>query len=419
MGQGIYIVDGGHPLNGRITVYGAKNAVLPIMAASVLTEEEVILHGVPHLSDVEDMKDILRGLGAKADLSDHTIVINSKDANGYEIPKELSRKMRSSIFLIGALISRFGFAVVNQPGGCEIGLRPIDLHIKGLRALNVDIREEYGELRCDGTDVSGARIGLDYPSVGATENIIMAAVKAKGTTVIHNAAREPEVVDLAMFINSMGGRVTGAGTDTIVIEGVETLHGTEYTIMPDRIVAGTYMAAVAAAGGDVLIEQVIPYHLLATASKLSEAGCRIMWQDHAVRIERTAPLQEMMLVETRPFPAFPTDMQAQIMAVAAIAAGTSVIRENVFENRFKHAAELNRMGANITIMDRTAIVRGVEQLRGTEVSAHDLRGAAALVIAALAAQGRTTIRNRAFAERGYQDLAAEMRSIGASIVKGE
>lgn len=413
------LVRGGRPLAGEIEVYGAKNAVLPILAASILTTERVVLHHCPKLLDVENMVAILRTLGAHVQVEGSQITIDPQYAHSHEMPEELSKVMRSSIFMLGALISRFKQAWVTHPGGCEIGLRPIDLHLKGLRELNVFVREEHGAIHCQGDDVRGASITLDYPSVGATENIMMAAVTAKGTTVIHNAAREPEVADLAGFINTMGGKIRGAGTDCIRIQGVESLHGTEYTIMPDRIVAGTYMAAAAITGGDVTIRNIIPAHQHAVAAKLTEAGCIIDWKQDTVRVRAPKRLREMNKIDTLPYPGFPTDMQAQMMAVASVASGTCIITENVFENRFKHAGELARMGANITIKDRIAVVRGVEQLHGAHVEAKDLRGGAALVLAGLAAKDETMVEGLCYIERGYQDLAAELALLGASIEKGE
>ena len=410
-------VCGGNPLRGEIAVYGAKNAVLPILAASIMTTQQVVLRGCPMLSDVRHMVAILESLGARVKVEGDVITIDPRHADSHEMPEDLCKQMRSSIFLLGALISRFQKAWVTQPGGCEIGLRPIDLHLKGLRALNVQINEAFGEILCVGNDTRGAEVTLDYPSVGATENIMMAAVMAKGETVLRNAAREPEVADLAAFINTMGGRVRGAGTDCIVIEGVRELHGATYTIMPDRIVAGTYMAAAAIAHGDVTIRNVVPAHLNAMASKLMEAGCRIDFEDGLARVRAPRVLREMQQIETLPYPGFPTDLQAQIMAVACLCQGTSVITENVFENRFKHATELVRMGARITIRDRVAVVCGVERLQGARVGAKDLRGGAALVIAGLAAYGTTTVDGDVYINRGYQDLAGELNALGAQIQK--
>ena len=410
-------VCGGNPLRGEIAVYGAKNAVLPILAASIMTTEEVVLKGCPMLSDVRHMVAILQSLGARVKVEGDVITIDPRHADSHEMPETLCKQMRSSIFLLGALISRFQKAWVTQPGGCEIGLRPIDLHLKGLRALNVQINEEFGEILCVGNDTRGAEITLDYPSVGATENIMMAAVMASGETVLRNAAREPEVADLAAFINAMGGKVRGAGTDCIVIEGVRELHGVTYTIMPDRIVAGTYMAAAAITRGDVRIQHIVPSHLSAMAAKLMEAGCRIDFDGDSVRVRAPRALREMQQIETLPYPGFPTDLQAQIMAVACLCKGTSVITENVFENRFKHATELSRMGARITIRDRVAVVCGVEQLQGAHVGAKDLRGGAALVIAGLAAYGTTLVDGDTYINRGYQDLAGELNTLGAQIQK--
>ena len=390
---------------------------MPILAASIMTKEQVVLKGCPVLSDVHHMIEILRSLGAEVEMAGDTIITNACNADSYEMPEELSKQMRSSIFLLGALISRFRRAWVTQPGGCEIGLRPIDLHLKGLRQLNVKVIESRGAIHCTGLDTRGAIITLDYPSVGATENIMMAAVMAKGETVIHNAAREPEVKDLAKFINVMGGQIQGAGTDCITINGVKELHGTTYYIMPDRIVAGTYMAACAVTGGDITIQNIVPAHLRAAADKLSEAGCTLEFSADSVRVQAPQRLNCIRKIETRPYPGFPTDLQAQWMAVTAAANGTSVIAENVFENRFKHAAELTRMGAHITIRDRIAVVCGVDVLHGAKVSAKDLRGGAALVIAGLAARGETNVDGEAYINRGYQNLSAELNALGADITR--
>ena len=409
------MIEGGRRLSGSLPVYGAKNAILPILAACIMTEEEVVLESCPVLSDVANMLEILRLLGCSVAVEGDVIRINAKHANRHEMPTELSKKMRSSIFMLGALISRFGKAWVTQPGGCEIGLRPIDLHLKGLRALNVSVDEEHGEIQCNGPHTKGAEITLDYPSVGATENIIMAAVTAEGKTVLHNAAREPEVSDLARFINQMGGRIKGAGAGTIEIIGVKRLQGTRYKIMPDRIVAGTYLAAAAVTGGDVTLTGICPEHLQAAASKLQETGCLIQFTEDTVRIQAPRHLGEMQKIETLPYPGFPTDLQAQFMAVACVCHGTCILSENVFENRFKHVPELCRMGARIQIKERTAVVRGGTPLMGAEVAAKDLRGGAALVIAGLAAKGRTTVEGKCFIDRGYQDLAAELSALGAEI----
>lgn len=410
-----FTVYGGVPLSGSVPVYGAKNAILPILAACIMTEEEVILENCPHLSDVENMLEILRLLGCEAVCMGSEIRLCAKHADSYEMPEALSKKMRSSIFMLGALISRFGKAKVTQPGGCEIGLRPIDLHLKGLRALQVQINETRGEIHCDGTHARGAEITLDYPSVGATENIIMAAVTARGVTVLHNAAREPEVADLAQFINQMGGRIEGAGTGTVKITGVEKLNGVRYAIMPDRIVAGTYLAAAAIAGGNITLTNICPAHLQAAASKLQETGCEITFTPNSVHLLAPKRLCEMQKIETLPYPGFPTDLQAQFMAVACLCRGTCVISENVFENRFKHAPELCRMGAKIQVKERTAVVRGGAPLFGAQVSAKDLRGGAALVIAGLAAEGKTVVEGKQFIDRGYENLARELGALGAEI----
>lgn len=409
------IVNGGRSLNGEIQIQGAKNAILPILAASIMTEEPIVIHNCPRLTDVHNMLHILNMLGCEAVQSGRTIRVDASRSDSYEMPTDLSKQLRSSIFMLGALITRFERAWVTQPGGCDIGMRPIDLHLKGLRELNVQIIEEHGAIHCVGRDVRGADITLDYPSVGATENIIMAAVKAKGKTIIRNAAREPEVSDLANFINAMGGDVRFAGTGTIEIHGVEHLHGTEYSIIPDRIVAGTYMAAAAMTGGELRLKGAVQDHLTSISSKLVEAGCDIRFHKDEMTICGPARPQEMKRIETLPFPGFPTDIQAPVFAVACIADGTSVIMENVFENRFRHASELTRMGADISINDRSAVVRGVERLQGAAVTACELRGGAALVLAGLAAKGQTVVEKADFISRGYEDIVSELTSVGADI----
>lgn len=413
------IVNGGRTLNGEIEVHGAKNAILPILAACIMTDEPITLHNCPKLSDVHNMLKILNILGCEAVQSGSVIRVDASKSDSYEMPPELSREIRSSIFMLGALITRFGKAWVSQPGGCDIGMRPIDLHLKGLRELNVKIIEEHGAIYCSGKETRGAEVTLDYPSVGATENIIMASVKAKGKTTIRNAAREPEVMDLADFINAMGGDVRYAGTGTIEINGVDELHGTEYSIIPDRIVAGTYLTAAAITGGEIKVVGAVREHLTSTVAKLNEAGCEMEYHTDGMTLRGPARPSEMKRIETLPFPGFPTDIQAPIFALASIAEGTSVIVENVFENRFRHAPELARMGAQVSINDRSAIIRGVEKLQGAEVSACELRGGAALVLAGLVAKGTTVIENAHFISRGYEDIEGVLSSVGAIIRRVE
>ncbi len=413
------IVTGGIPLSGIYRVGGAKNAVLPILAACVLTRRPVRLTDCPQLSDVENMAGILRTLGCTVERAGGALVVNAADASCYELPEHLSKELRSSIFLLGPVLARFGRAVVTYPGGCEIGNRPIDLHLKGLQQLGMRTREEGGRIHCDGRRLRGADIHLDYPSVGATENIMMAAVAAEGETVIRNAAREPEIVDLQTFLRSAGFRVQGAGTSTIVVQSGCEPREVEHAIMPDRIVAGTLLVAGAITGGAITVENAVADDMAGTLAKLAECGCGLKIGYREIALSAPRRVREIKLVETLPHPGFPTDMQAQIFALCSVADGTSVIVENVFENRFKHAQELNRMGANTTVKGRTAVIRGVPKLKGAAVTAHDLRGGAALVLAGLAAEGVTTVENCCHIDRGYQCFETMLCALGAQILREE
>ncbi len=414
-----YIIRGGRKLNGSVKVHASKNAVLPILAASILTEEKVRIRNCPGISDVVNMLEILRILGCRIDWEGSDVVIDSSQADKHKIPVSLAKKLRSSIFMLGSIIGRFGSARISYPGGCDIGLRPIDLHIKGLKSLNVDIVEHFGMIDCNGKGLCGGVINLDFPSVGATENIMMAATLAKGKTVILNAAKEPEIEDLQNFINAMGGKVSGAGSSTVEIEGVSELHGAEYSPMPDRIVAGTYLIAGAMCGGEIEVQNVNAEHIQSVLFKLRESACKI--ECNRDKIVLTAPerLQACHLIETNPYPGFATDLQAQMLAALSIAEGTSVIVENIFETRFKHAGELVKMGANITIRDRMAVVRGVPQLSGAEVFAFDLRGGAALVLAGLAAAETTIVNDIYHIERGYFEFEKNLSALGADICKAD
>ena len=400
---------------GKCGVSGAKNAVLPILAASLLSAGSVCIEECPRYKDVMNMASILEVIGCRVQWCGHDLIIEPSGAHTWEIPEHLAKEVRSSIFMLGPVLGRFKKAVVSYPGGCEIGQRPIDLHLKSLRALNVDIEEKHGYIICQGHGLQGCDIHLDYPSVGATENIMMAAVYAEGVTVIHNAAREPEIVDLQNFINAMGGEIAGASTDIIRIQGGKQLHALNYRVIPDRIVAGTYMTAAAITGGEITLRNVRTDHLRSVISKLREAGCQISGQGDWLKIKGPKRPNEISLVETLPYPGFPTDMQAQISALATCSVGTSVIVENVFENRFRHMKELIRMGANIKVQNTTAIIRGSESLMGSRVTATDLRGAAALVIAGLKAQGETIVENGEIIERGYENIVEELKNLGADI----
>ncbi len=415
VGVEVYRIIGGNPIRGRINVDSAKNALLPILAAALLTEEPVVINGCAMLSDVENMLRILRVLGCKAEMRGDTAYIDTGNATGWEMPEHLSKLIRSSIFMMGPILGRFRKATVTYPGGCEIGLRPIDLHLKGLRALGVKIREAHGMIYCEGEHLHGGDVMLDFPSVGATENVMMAAVLAPGRTIIRNAAREPEIYDLQQFINSMGGRVSGAGSSMIVIEGVKNLRGTQYRPMPDRIVAGTLLAAAAMTGGEIVLENARSCDLDAVLDKLRAAGCEIDAENHGIALKGPEHLKPVN-VSTQPFPGFPTDLQAQFVAMACVARGTSIIVENVFESRFAHAAQLMRMGADITISHRSAIVHG-GRLTGASVCAKDLRGGAALVLAGLAAEGVTEVQGVSLIDRGYAALERQLGMLGGMITR--
>lgn len=412
------IVKGGNPIHGEVTISGAKNAVLPIIIGALLAEDVTVLHDVPKLSDVATISEILENLGAQIKFENNTMTIDCRTVNNYTAPYDVIQKMRASVQIMGPLLARFGKAKISMPGGCAIGTRPIDLHLKGLEALGAQIQMNHGDMDASVPNgkLHGNRIYLDFPSVGATEHIMMAAVTAEGTTVIENAAEEPEIVDLANFFNSMGANVRGAGTSIIKIEGVERLHGTNYTIIPDRIEAGSYMIAAAIAGGDVLVKNVIVDHIKPLISKLRDCGVEIIEEGNNLRVIGHLPFKAAD-IKTLPYPGFPTDMQAQFMALMVMAEGTSVITETVFENRFMHVDELRRMGANIKVDGRNAIVEGVTHLAGCSVKATDLRAGAALITAALVAEGETEITGLQYIDRGYEDLVEKFRNIGADIVR--
>lgn len=412
------IVTGKKAIHGEVTISGAKNAVLPIIVGALLAEDITVLHDVPKLSDVATIKEGLEILGAKITFENHTMTIDSRDLNNWDAPYNYVQKMRASVLIMGPLLARLGKAKISMPGGCAIGTRPIDLHLKGLEALGADIQINHGDMNAvvPGGKLKGNRIYLDFPSVGATEHIMMAATTAEGTTVIENAAEEPEIVDLANFLNSMGANVRGAGTNVIKIEGVEKLHGTTYTIIPDRIEAGSYMIAAAITGGDLLVKNVIIDHIKPLIAKMIECGVEIIEEGSNLRVRSNGRLKAVD-IKTMPYPGFPTDMQAQFMALMTVAEGTSVFTETVFENRFMHADELRRMGANIKIDGRNAIVEGVSRLTGCKVKATDLRAGAALIIAALAAEGQTEITELQYIDRGYEDLIEKFQTIGADIVR--
>lgn len=409
-----YIITGPVTIKGEVEVSGAKNAILPIMAASILSSGVSQIHQVPELNDVRVMGSILSYLGARVTHEDGVVTIDSRHVHSCEVPDDLMRKMRATIFLMGPLIGRFGEVKISQPGGCCIGPRPIHWHLKGLRALGVDFRECHGFIKGQASSLKGADIHLDFPSVGATENIMMGAVKAKGRTLIRNAAREPEIVDLQNFLNGMGARIRGAGTDVIKVEGVESLSSLEYTVIPDRIETGTFMVAAAITGGHLCLKNVIPEHVEALTAKLLELGVLVSHTSEEIQVQGKYPLNGVE-IKTLPYPGFPTDMQPQFMSLLSLAKGTSIITENVFENRMKHTEELNRMGARIRVEGRTAIVTGVKGLTGAHVEASDLRAGAALILSGLAAEGETILNHITHIERGYCQIEKKLNSIGACV----
>ncbi|MDD3267810.1 MAG: UDP-N-acetylglucosamine 1-carboxyvinyltransferase [Syntrophomonadaceae bacterium] len=407
-------LKGGRPLKGQVKISGSKNAALPIMAASLMSSGEVVLSGVPELEDINVMSDALRILGARVKREADTLIIDSRNVGAYELPEHISRKMRASNLVMGALLGRFKHARVAYPGGCAIGIRPMDLHLKGFRNLGYELVEEYGFMEGNGHSINGKEILLDFPSVGATENIIMAAALTPGVTIIRNAAREPEIVDLQNFLNRMGAKIRGAGLDTICIEGVECLGGVEHGVIPDRIEAGTFMAAAAISRGDVYIENVVMEHIQPLIAKLKEIGLEILPCSTGIRVIGNHQYRSTD-IKTMPYPGFPTDMQAQMMALLSTVQGTSIIVETIFENRFMHVQELRRMGADIKTEGKIAIIKGRSSLEGTSVEATDLRAGAALILAALFAEGETRISRTEHINRGYEKIHHKLRGLGADI----
>ncbi|MBQ8653539.1 MAG: UDP-N-acetylglucosamine 1-carboxyvinyltransferase [Clostridia bacterium] len=412
-----FIVEGGRRIEGTLRVDSAKNAVLPLMAASVLTDEPVTLTAAPDIADVRSMADILSVLGAEVSRQGGDIHIVCGGLRSWELPDGLSKQIRSSIFLLGPVLSRFRRATVTFPGGCEIGLRPIDLHLTGLKCLGVEISEEGGLIHCDGRNMRAGEIHFDYPSVGATENAMMAAVLLEGETVIHNAAREPEIADLQNFINAMGGCVSGAGGQTIRIRGVKRLRGARWKPMPDRIAAGTLMAAAAITGGEIILTDAPCGDMVAVTAKMREMGCRICEEGDRLCLKAPERLKAFSVLQTQPHPGFPTDMQVQMLALLCTAEGTGVVVENVFENRFTHAGDLNRMGAHILCSGRTAVVQGMPRLYGARVTARDLRGGAALVLAGMRAEGVTQVDRAELIDRGYDHLERQLTALGANVIR--
>ncbi len=417
------VIKGGHRLKGTVCISGAKNAALPILAATLLTDEKTEISNVPSLEDIRIFISLLRELGVKVNTSSgensiSPVLVDSSRLSGFEAPHQLVRSMRASVLVLGPLMARIGRARVSLPGGCAIGARPIDLHLKGLELMGASYRVSQGYVDVKSKGLRGARIYLDFPSVTGTENLIMAAALIKGTTTIENAAREPEIADLANMLNSMGARISGIGTDTLKIEGVTQLRGTKWSIIPDRIEAGTYIMAAGAAGGDIEIRGAVEAHLDSAIAKLRTAGMKIECSKEAMHVKSGGRLKSIDL-KTQPYPGFPTDLQAQFMVLMARAEGLSVITENIFENRFMHVAELQRLGAEIKIEGRSAIIRGVKTLTGAPVAATDLRASACLVLAGLAAKGTTEITEIHHLDRGYEFMEKKLQKIGADICRVE
>ncbi len=415
-----YVIHGGKPLHGTVNISGAKNAAVGILPAALLVDGVCRIENVPDISDIQLFFDILTRMGATVKmLNKTTFELDCSAVHTTSVPHELACKIRASYYLVGALLGRFGKATVAMPGGCDFGVRPIDQHIKGFNAMGADVQIISGDIVASSAQpLHGGRIYLDIVSVGATMNIMIAAVLAEGTTVIENAAKEPHIVDLANFLNAMGANISGAGTDVIKIRGVRHLRGGSYSIIPDQIEAGTYMAAVAAVGGSVLVQNVIPKHLECISSKLREMGVSVIDKGDAVLVESNSRLRKTK-VKTMPYPGFPTDMQPQIAVCMAVAQGTSVVTEGVWDNRFRYIGELRRMGANVQVDGKVAVIEGTEHLRGCPVKACDLRAGAAMVIAGLAAEGTTTISDIKYVERGYENIVEKLQALGADFTRVE
>ncbi len=414
-----YAIRGGNPLVGEVEIGGAKNAALPILVAAVMANEPVLIENMPDVRDTNVLLEAMAEIGAKVERIDrHTVRINGAYINNVKVDGEYVKKIRASYYFLGALLGKYKEASVVLPGGCNIGSRPIDQHLKGFRALGATTEVEYGAISAKADALTGSHIYMDVVTVGATINVMMAAAMAEGKTIIENAAKEPHVVDLANFLNSMGANIKGAGTDVIRIKGVPYLHGTEYTIIPDQIEAGTFMFAAAITKGDVTVKNVIPKHLESISAKLLEIGCEIKESDDAVRVVASKPLRSTH-VKTLPYPGFPTDMQPQIAVALGLSGGTSIVTESIFENRFKYVDELTKMGGNVKVEGNTAIIVGVPKYTAANIVAPDLRAGAALVMAGLAAEGFTTVEDIHYIERGYEDFPQKLRGLGAQIEKVE
>lgn len=409
-----YIIEGGKKLEGTVKISGSKNASLPILAATILSEKTNKLYNVPQIKDTKTTLEILKLLGCKIKQNSGKIEINSKHITKTEIPEHLMREMRSTVIMAGALLGRFKEVTFSYPGGCDIGSRPIDLHINAFKKIGVEITEEAGFIKCKANKIIGTNIDLDFPSVGATENIILATVLSTGTTTINNAAMEPEIIDMVQFLKKMGAKIQGEGTNQIIIDGVEKLSGVSYNIMPDRIEAGTILCAVAATGGNVILDNVMPEHLTAVINKLEETGCKIEINNKKITLNAPRKLKSID-IKTMTYPGFPTDLQQIFATMLVKASGTSIIVENIFESRYKYISELRKMGAKVTVERKTAIIKGARKINATTVVCTDLRGGAALVIAGLIAKGKSRVENIGYIQRGYENLENKLGSLGAKI----
>ena len=409
-----YIIKGSNKLEGKVKISGSKNAALPIIAASILNAGKTTLYNVPNIHDTQMMFEILKNLGGKVEKKNNKIIIDTSKIKKYEISEDLMRQMRSSVILAGSLIGKYQKAIFSYPGGCDIGTRPIDLHLKGFEKLGINITKNYGNISCICDKIVGEKIDLDFPSVGATENIMLASCLGEGTTQINNAAREPEIIDLQNFLNKMGAKIQGAGSNKIQIEGVKKLNDVSYNIMPDRIETGTFLCAAAMSQGNIIIENTNINHITPIISKLEEANCKLKLEKDKIELKAPKKLKALE-IRTMPYPGFPTDMQSIFVSMLTIAKGTSIIVENIFESRYKFTQELIRMGAKITIEGKSAIVKGTRKLYGANVNATDLRGGAALVLAGIVAKGETTIENIEYILRGYENLNKKIENLGVNI----
>ena len=409
-----YIIKGSNKLEGKVNISGSKNAALPIIAASILNAGKTTLYNVPNIHDTQMMFEILKNLGGKVEKKNNKIIIDTSKIKKYEISEDLMRQMRSSVILAGSLIGKYQKAIFSYPGGCDIGTRPIDLHLKGFEKLGINITKNYGNISCICDKIVGEKIDLDFPSVGATENIMLASCLGEGTTQINNAAREPEIIDLQNFLNKMGAKIQGAGSNKIQIEGVKKLNDVSYNIMPDRIETGTFLCAAAMSQGNIIIENTNINHITPIISKLEEANCKLKLEKDKIELKAPKKLKALE-IRTMPYPGFPTDMQSIFVSMLTIAKGTSIIVENIFESRYKFTQELIRMGAKITIEGKSAIVKGTRKLYGANVNATDLRGGAALVLAGIVAKGETTIENIEYILRGYENLNKKLENLGVNI----